>query len=619
MAKDLVLDEDKRLAKRRLIEANRARKRAEAAAAAAAAAATVSVTSTGIVSISEPSNNISSVINPNLSSTYQVLYNQPTTVMNNLSTPVIMSAIPHQPTFHSNILFTNQFTVNSTPIEQYTSITNQTYPIQTNDTVYPTINSSIQGMIHSCLNEKQLPSVSNHVYWQPIYTNSNGNCIDNLSSNNIQLTSYSLENNILLNAKQSNEVEENQPVQRIESLPNTIDNHHVLNVKTINDEIIMSKSVEIDEQYKSYSSISLDKNQTLSNNNQSIIKDDTSLTKHNNNNNNCFISIDIGETLTNDCPWTIEDNNMIESIVQAYSNMLNTNFQQKDNSEDVDKDPEKVFYTPTDSKITSLIEPMIASLVAFARLVPGFELLDANDQTRLLRGCCLDIITLRAAYLLSRIAISLGIIESNGYNKTQFMNTTVLDSTDPISVSSTTSNQQHGMITIIPNNIYPQLGTSNAKCAQMIRGVALKLARLEIDQTEVALMTAILLMSPDRFGLTDCETVEHTQDILLETFNRYANRIRKLRSLRFQSNRPLSNLHHHHHHHHHHHQQQQQQQQQQHWPRILMALTELRSITLCNQGLFVEKAYCTTIEQLPWYFRELFAGDFILQQTNRFN
>ncbi|KAK4467602.1 hypothetical protein MN116_000265, partial [Schistosoma mekongi] len=272
-------------------------------------------------------------------------------------------------------------------------------------------------------------------------------------------------------------------------------------------------------------------------------------------------------------------------------------------NEDIDKDPEKAFYSSTDSKITSLIEPMIASLVAFARLVPGFELLDANDQTRLLRGCCLDVITLRATYLLSRIAVSLGIVEPNAYNKSQL--TSSSDSVDAF-VQHIPSHQQENVTSNIPNNIYPQLGTSDTKCAQMIRAVALKLARLEIDQTEVALMTAILLMSPDRPGLTECETVEHTQDALLETFNRYANRIRKIRSNRANHNNVTNrsiNLN--------------TSSQQQYWPRILMALTELRSITLCNQGLFLEKAYSNANEQLPWYFRELFTGDFMLQRTNR--
>lgn len=111
----------------------------------------------------------------------------------------------------------------------------------------------------------------------------------------------------------------------------------------------------------------------------------------------------------------------------------------------------------------------------------------------MLRGCCLDIITLRAAYLLSRIAVSLGIVDSNGHNKPQ-STTSPLDSVD-IFVQNLPSHQ-HNVASVIPNNIYPQLGTSDVKCAQMIRAVALKLARLEIDQTEVALMTSILLMSP---------------------------------------------------------------------------------------------------------------------------
>lgn len=109
--------------------------------------------------------------------------------------------------------------------------------------------------------------------------------------------------------------------------------------------------------------------------------------------------------------------------------------------------------------------------------------LGADDQTRLLRGCCLDVITLRAAYVMSLDARQKGLIEST-------------------SGSSNESSGNHGSVALgIPNSTYPQLGVSDAKCAQMIRAVALKLARLEIDQTEVALMAAILLMSPGMFFL----------------------------------------------------------------------------------------------------------------------
>nr|CAH8867348.1 unnamed protein product [Trichobilharzia regenti] len=718
MAKDLVLDEDKRLAKRRLIEANRARKRAEAAAAAAEA---VGISTSPVDSTRLPeatTHNLLNPINPiNISSNYQMIYNPPISISSNtLPTSVLMSSIPQQPTFHSNgLIFTHQYTMNPTPIggqQIHHSTANQF------NSIIEVGNTSLSSTItpSSIVNEETIQTIKsptttrmthtsqpvNTLYWPPVYTtnattsNNSGTttitpCFTNPvntnpqhhqhhstfqvksiheSGNSVQLqrsTIQQMDNNnnstttlqpfnqhhhYLNSPNESQRSQQQSNIVSVKNLPKSIDIHQIYN-KSHNS--VDNTNVYCERQLYS-PIITPDKcppllvcgkttrkaTATTTTTTRTLIQNDhnnTSLplsfkqngcgSSSTNSGSSSSISgssgagIDSSETGYNDCPWTIEDQNMVDSIVQAYSNMLNPNFKQKDDGVDIDKDPEKAFYASTDSKITSLIEPMIASLVAFARLVPGFELLDANDQTRLLRGCCLDIITLRAAYLLSRIAITLGIIDSNGHhNKPQLMMVNTLsvggrvvgESSDPLHSGIATHHQppQHGVTSIIPNNIYPQLGTSDAKCAQMIRGVALKLARLEIDQTEVALMTAILLMSPDRFGLTDCETVEHTQDILLETFNRYANRIRKLRSVRLQPNRlslasqpPQPQ------------QQQQQLQHQQYWPRILMALTELRSITLCNQGLFVEKAFDTSIEQLPWYFRELFTGDFMLQETNR--
>ncbi|CAH8622874.1 unnamed protein product [Schistosoma margrebowiei] len=615
MAKDLVLDEDKRLAKRRLIEANRARKRAEAIEASTA------------VCVTDPSINIPNFTNPNSVSKYHFIHNQPISTSNTISsTPVIMSTIPYHSTIHPNTYFTDQFALSSTTGSQFNCNPIQTRFLEvTNNDSHSFVNPKTPDATYSPANEAQLivqpiqtidklqPStVPNNIYWNPIcgapYTQCFMNDTSNHDNNNSKIPlSFKESINGIHLSMQINKTRLYSGEDGYCNLPSkysdfnnqqsvytkAVDNNRINNINVNN------VQTNTDYEPQQYSPITPEKCQTLSCD-QPAIKDNLSISYPK------YVSMtDSNDTVHNDCPWTTEDQNMVDSIVQAYSNMLNPSFKRKIDNGDVDKEPDKAFYSSTDSKITSLIEPMIASLVAFARLVPGFELLDANDQTRLLRGCCLDIITLRAAYLLSRIAVSLGIVDSNGHNKPQF--TSSLDSVD-IFVQNLPSHQ-HNVASAIPNNIYPQLGTSDVKCAQMIRAVALKLARLEIDQTEVALMTSILLMSPDRFGLTDCETVEHTQDILLETFNRYANRIRKIRSNRMNHNNMSSrsvNIN----------GISQQQQQQQYWPRILMALTELRSITLCNQGLFVEKTYGNTTEQLPWYFHELFTGDFILQETN---
>ncbi|KAA3670485.1 uncharacterized protein DEA37_0000376, partial [Paragonimus westermani] len=118
--------------------------------------------------------------------------------------------------------------------------------------------------------------------------------------------------------------------------------------------------------------------------------------------------------------------------------------------------------------------------------------LGADDQVRLLRDCCLDLITLRAAYSISLTARSQGLTEhSTGRYVTNGCGSAL--GPEHMSHSGTTPMLLAPMIV---NVHYPKLGTSDEKCAQVIRSVALKLARLGVDQTEVALMAAILLMSP---------------------------------------------------------------------------------------------------------------------------
>ncbi len=108
----------------------------------------------------------------------------------------------------------------------------------------------------------------------------------------------------------------------------------------------------------------------------------------------------------------------------------------------------------------------------------------ARDQTRLLRGCCLDILPLRAAFSLSQSARQK---EGPG--------------------------SAHSPTTSIVSRAYPRIGMSNEQCAQLIRAVAFKFARLGIDTTEIALMAAILLMSPGEcsfFVFLTVSSVERT-------------------------------------------------------------------------------------------------------------
>ncbi|CAH8654428.1 unnamed protein product [Dicrocoelium dendriticum] len=265
------------------------------------------------------------------------------------------------------------------------------------------------------------------------------------------------------------------------------------------------------------------------------------------------------------------------SVVQTIVDSQVTGFLSKlDDVEQDDIRQARTFYSNTFCDLAYGIEPMVARLVAFAKMVPGFGTLGADDQIHLLRDCCLDLVTLRAAYSISLSARSQGLVDQYPV-RCQTLHGTDQTTTDRESPGSTNTAPPP-----IVNAFYPKLATSNEKCAQVIRSVAIKLARLGVDHTEVALMAAILLMSPDRTDLNDIETIENIQNTLLETFNRHVNRNRA---------RSRSNASH------------------QCWPRIIMALTELRSITMCTQELFLQEASNTQVHQLPWYFQELFAGN----------
>ncbi|VDP65267.1 unnamed protein product [Schistosoma curassoni] len=80
------------------------------------------------------------------------------------------------------------------------------------------------------------------------------------------------------------------------------------------------------------------------------------------------------------------------------------------------------------------------------------------------------------------------------------------------------------------------------------------------------------LLDADRNDLLDVETIENNQNNLLETFNRYVNRTRG--QIKQSNTYPIPSS--------------------QCWPRIIMTLTELRSVTMCAQDLFSQTSGTTT-------------------------
>ncbi|CAH8867375.1 unnamed protein product [Trichobilharzia szidati] len=326
--------------------------------------------------------------------------------------------------------------------------------------------------------------------------------------------------------------------------------------------------------------------------------------------------------------WTIDDQNLIDSIRNAYEStyfdsptkkfpqekqltdsttddvQMNsgefviksivdshvTGFLTKlDEIEQEDIKQARAFYMTTFHDLAYLIEPAITRLVTFAKQVSGFDLLEADDQIRLLCGCCLDLITLRAAYCMSRSVKTQGLTENPLSTQASTPSSQVSTNNQVNNNNNKDSYHQNNYNTLtpphIPNTNYPKLGTSDEKCAQLIRGIAIKMAKLNIDQTDVAMMAAILLMSPDRSDLLNTDIIENNQSTLLETFNRYVNRSRGQIKQSGNYSIPSSQC----------------------WPRIIMTLTELRSVTMCAQDFFTNTPeHNDSTNQLPWYFHELF-------------
>lgn len=75
--------------------------------------------------------------------------------------------------------------------------------------------------------------------------------------------------------------------------------------------------------------------------------------------------------------WTKDDEKMVDSIRQAYREMLLPSEKSKVHA-DIDDAGTAFRSIPSSSNISTLIEPIIARLVAFAKLVPGFGLVSSK-------------------------------------------------------------------------------------------------------------------------------------------------------------------------------------------------------------------------------------------------
>ncbi|XP_068616183.1 thyroid hormone receptor beta-like [Brachionichthys hirsutus] len=190
------------------------------------------------------------------------------------------------------------------------------------------------------------------------------------------------------------------------------------------------------------------------------------------------------------------------------------------------------------SQFTKIITPAITRVVDFAKKLPMFCELPCEDQIILLKGCCMEIMSLRAA------------IRYDPDSETLTLNG---------EMAVTRGQLKNGGLGVVSDAIF-DLGVS--------------LSSFHLDDSEVALLQAVILLSSDRPGLSSVERIERCQEDFLLAFEHYINS-RKHQLPHF-------------------------------WPKLLMKVTDLRMIGACHASRFLHmKVECPT-ELFPPLFLEVF-------------
>ncbi|XP_016298983.1 thyroid hormone receptor beta-like isoform X2 [Sinocyclocheilus anshuiensis] len=190
------------------------------------------------------------------------------------------------------------------------------------------------------------------------------------------------------------------------------------------------------------------------------------------------------------------------------------------------------------SQFTKIITPAITRVVDFAKKLPMFCELPCEDQIILLKGCCMEIMSLRAA------------VRYDPESETLTLNG---------EMAVTRGQLKNGGLGVVSDAIF-DLGVS--------------LSSFNLDDSEVALLQAVILLSSDRPGLTSVERIERCQEEFLLAFEHYIN-YRKHKVAHF-------------------------------WPKLLMKVTDLRMIGACHASRFLHmKVECPT-ELFPPLFLEVF-------------
>uniref|UniRef100_A0A3P8VP62 Thyroid hormone receptor beta n=1 Tax=Cynoglossus semilaevis TaxID=244447 RepID=A0A3P8VP62_CYNSE len=166
------------------------------------------------------------------------------------------------------------------------------------------------------------------------------------------------------------------------------------------------------------------------------------------------------------------------------------------------------------SQFTKIITPAITRVVDFAKKLPMFCELPCEDQIILLKGCCMEIMSLRAA------------VRYDPESETLTLNG---------EMAVTRGQLKNGGLGVVSDAIF-DLGMS--------------LSTFNLDDSEVALLQAVILLSSDRPGLSSVERIERCQEEFLLAFEHYVN-YRKHKVTHF-------------------------------WPKLLMKVTDLRMIGACH-------------------------------------
>ncbi|XP_038580230.1 thyroid hormone receptor beta isoform X4 [Micropterus salmoides] len=190
------------------------------------------------------------------------------------------------------------------------------------------------------------------------------------------------------------------------------------------------------------------------------------------------------------------------------------------------------------TQFTKIITPAITRVVDFAKKLPMFCELPCEDQIILLKGCCMEIMSLRAA------------VRYDPESETLTLNG---------EMAVTRGQLKNGGLGVVSDAIF-DLGVS--------------LSSFNLDDSEVALLQAVILLSSDRPGLSSVEKIERCQEEFLLAFEHYIN-YRKHKVAHF-------------------------------WPKLLMKVTDLRMIGACHASRFLHmKVECPT-ELFPPLFLEVF-------------